>query len=515
VTGGFSALDWSIVGVYMSAMIGVGVYFARRQKTADDYLLAGHRIPVWAAAISMVATSVSAATFLGAPESAYTGNLTYLAQNLAGIIGVLIVAAVFVPAFFRAKAATVYSLIGDRLGPDSAKLTSTMFVLGRFLASGARFYMAAIPVSLIIWGDTNIEHLLIAVALMTIVSIAYTLMGGLSAVIWTEVPQALLFVGAAIVAIVVLAGKMTLPFGDLFTALQQSTAASGANKLTLIDTRWNMSTDFSLWSALFGLTLFNIAVYATDQDLAQRVLSCRSAVKGSQSAILSQVLGIGVALLFLIIGLLLYIYYQRPDLMGAAAPTAAPERSREVFLFFVLTEMSSGVRGLMLAGLFAAAMSSVASSMGAIASTVIADFYRPLRPGATDRHYVNASRISVLIAGVILGGVAAACVVWQDRAPKALLNFAIGVMLFAYTGLLGVFLTAVTTRRGSVISVAAALATGAACVALMQFGPVRFEHEVNGVVVQSRFSLGWQMLFGTAAAFLVCILGKRRSAHAP
>ncbi len=509
MTGGFSALDWSIVGIYMAAMIGIGVHFARRQKTAEDYLLAGHRIPMWAAAVSMVATSVSAATFLGAPESGYNGNLTYLAQNIAGVIGVLIVAAIFIPAFFRAKAATVYSLIGDRFGPNAARLTSGMFVLGRFLASGARFYMAAIPVSLIIWGDTSVDHLLTAVAIMTGVSIAYTLMGGLSAVIWTEVPQALLFVGAAVVAIIVLMNKMTLPVGDLVTALQHSTAPDGSNKLTLIDTRWNMSTDFSLWSAVLGLTLFNIAVYATDQDLAQRVLSCRSAVKGSQSAILSQVIGIGVALLFLVIGLLLHIYYQRSDLMQGVAIAPPPIDSRTVFLHFILTEMSSGVRGLMLAGLFAAAMSSVASSMGAIASTVINDFYRPLRPGRSDGHYVRCSRAAVLIAGLILGGVAAACVEWQDQAPRGLLNFAIGVMLFAYTGLLAVFLTAVLTRRGNLLSVAAALATGAACVALMQFGPIRVEHEINGVLVQSRLSLGWQMLFGTLAAFIVCMIGPR------
>jgi len=302
-----------------------------------------------------------------------------------------------------------------------------------------------------------------------------------------------------------------MPVAELWPALQQSAAGDGSNKLTLLDTRWTMATDFSLWSALLGLTLFNMAVYATDQDLAQRVMSCRSAIKGSWSAILSQVIGLVVALLFLVIGLLLYVFYQRPDLMGEASPAAAPDDSREVFLAFILNEMAPGLRGLMLAGLFAAAMSSVASSMGAIASTVVTDFYRPLRPNRPEAHYLRASRIAVLISGLVLGLVAAACVVIQDKQREGLISFAMGVMLYAYTGLLAVFLTAVLTRRGSPASVSAALVTGAAAVGLMQYGPLAYQSLSGGAWPLPRLSLGWRMLFGTLAALAVCLVGKRRA----
>ncbi len=509
-TGRFAAIDWAIVGLYLVAMVALGLWFARRQKNTDDFLLAGRRIPVWAAAVSMVATSVSAATFLGAPEAAYKGNLTYLAQNLAGMIGVVIVATVFVPAFFRAGVTTVYQMIGQRIGGDAARSTGAAFVAGRMLATGARFYMAAIPVSLIVWGDIAVSHLLMAVAIMTVVSVAYTLLGGLSAVIWAEVPQAVLFMGAAVAAIVVLLLKIPMSAGELWPALQQSAAGDGSSKLTLLDTRWNMGTDFSLWSALLGLTLFNMAVYATDQDLAQRIMSCRSAIKGSWSAILSQVIGLVVALLFLVIGLLLYVFYQRPDLMGDAAPMAAPDDSREVFLAFILNEMAPGLRGLMLAGLFAAAMSSVASSMGAIASTVVTDFYRPLRPGRSESHYLRASRAAVLIAGLVLGLVAAGCVLIQDQQREGLITFAMGVMLYAYSGLMAVFITAVMTRRGSPLSVSAALITGAVAVGLMQYGPLAYQSFVGEPWPLPRLSLGWRMLFGTLAALCVCLVGKRR-----
>jgi len=507
VTSRFGILDWAIVGAYLAFMVATGLYFARRQKTTEEFLLAGRRIPMWAAAISIVATSVSAATFLGAPEQAYAGNLAYLSTNIAALIAVLIVAMVFIPAFYKENVATVYQFLGKRFGPPAARSAGTAFVLGRLLASGARLYMAALPVSLILWGDLDPTHLILAVSVLTVVSIAYTLLGGLSAVIWTEVPQALLFMTAAIVAIGMLLSMIPAPLDAIVGALREATGPQGESKLTILDTRWDPTTDFSIWSSLIGLTLFNMAVYAADQDLAQRMLSCRTAVKGAWSAILSNIIGIGVAVLFLAVGLLLWVFYTRPDLMGGAAATR-PEDSRQVFLDFILGHMPPGLRGLMLAGLFAAAMSSIASSVGAIASTLITDFYRALRPNLPESRYVRTSRVFVLVSGVLLGAVACVCVVWQNTVREELLPFALGVMLFAYTGLMAVFLAAVLTRRGNSASVACALVAGAVSVALMQFGPVHLRGVAG--VEPPRFSVGWQMTIGTAVAFVVCIIPPRR-----
>lgn len=511
---GFAPIDWAIVSAYLIAMIATGMWFAHRQKTVDDYLLGGRHIPMWAAAVSIVATSVSAATFLGAPENAYTGNLTYLATNIAGMLAAVIVAVWFVPVFYRSHVTTVYELLGQRFGPEAARMAGGVFVMGRLLASGARLFMVAIPVSLIIWGDSQVNHMLIAVGIVSVVSIAYTLMGGLSAVIWTEVPQALLFVGAAVTAIVVLILKIPASSGDVWAALSTARAVDGSAKLTILDWRWDMTTDFNVWSTLFGLTLFNIAVYATDQDLAQRVLSCKSAAKGSWSAIVSQFIGFGVSLLFLCVGLLLYVFYKRPDLMGEAWPRQTPGDTRRVFLEFILNEMSPGLRGLMLAGLFAAAMSSVASSMGAVAATLINDFYRPRHAGKSDAHYVKASRWAVLVSGLLLGFVAAACVIWQSITPKGLLTLAIGIMLFAYTGLLAVFIAAVFTKRGNRFSVAAALATGFASVAIMQQGLVGVPQMIDGMQRTVPLSLGWQMLIGTTLSLIVCVMGSQRKGNA-
>lgn len=507
----FNAIDWAVLVAYMLGMLAIGLYFARRQRTLRDYFLADRGIPVWAAAISIVATSVSAVTFIGAPEDAYNGNLTYLSLNLSGFIAVVVVALFFVPAFYKHGVASIYEIVGRRFGPGAQKAASGMFLIGRVFASGARLFVAAIPFALIAFGDLEERNLFLAILIVTGVATVYTMVGGIKAVIWTETPQTLLFVGAAVVACVMLLRDIPLPVADVARTLADAKGADGASKLTLLDTRLDPALPYSLWSALFGFTLFNMAVYGADQDLAQRMLTCKNAVRGAWSAILSNFIGLGVALLFLCIGLLLYVRYQRPEIFAAAglpAP-ATPTDTRQVFLTYILERTPAGLRGLMIAGVFAAAMSSLASALSAMASAAIVDFYKPLRPGRDERHYVRASRLAVFGWGAVLAGFACVCVRWQEASGQGLLPFAIGVMIFAYTGLLAVFLTALFTRRGNARSVIAALAVGFASIALVRFGP-RFPWltDILPPLKGLKLSMGWQMLLGTALAFAVCLLGR-------
>lgn len=504
----FGLIDWAVVGAYLLGMTLIGAHFARRQKTTGDYFLAGRSIPVWAAAISIVATSVSAVTFIGAPQDAFDGNLTYLTLNLAGLVAVVIVAVFFIPRFYAANVSTVYQLVGMRLGGGARLVTSAAFMLGRLLASGARLFVAAIPFALLVFGDLERSHLLLAIAIVTVFSTLYTLIGGLKAVIWTETPQTILFVGAAAVALVLLLMRIPLGTGEIVSALSEAKAADGSPKLTVFDLRLDAGAPFGVWSALTGWVLFNMAVYGADQDLAQRMLTCRSAAKGAWSAVLSNFIGTAVALLFLVIGLLLHVYYRRPDLMGDAAPAYAIDDSRRVFLTFILRETPPGFRGLMLAGVFAAAMSSLASSLSAMASTAICDFYRPFRPDRDERHYVRVSRFAVFAWGGLLGAFACLCVWWQEQRGEGLLAFAIGVMIYAYTGLLAVFLAAIFTRRGSARSAAAAVVIGLLAVIALDVLPSHVE-------ALPRLSAGWKMLVGTALAFGVCVLGRRPPAPSP
>ena len=509
--GSFTALDWVVVGVYFAAMLAIGVVLARRQRTTEDFFLAGRSIPVWAAAISIV--GVSAATFIGAPESAYAGNLSYLSANLAQFVGVTIVALVFVPAFYRAGATTVYHLLESTLGERSRMAASAAFLVGRLFAAGARLFIAAIPVSLIVFGDLSTTHLTLAIVVVAVVALAYTVLGGLDAVIWTDVAQTFLFVGAAAAAVALLLHRIPTPLPEIIHALGEARAPDGTSKLTALDTRWDPTSDFNLWSALIGLTLFNIAVYATDQDLGQRLLTFRTARKSAWSVFLSNFVGLAIAAVFLAIGLLLYVMYRMPELMAGATPTP-PDDSRRLFLHFIFEEAPAGVRGLLIAGLFAGAMGALASSVSAMSSAVVNDFYKPLKPGRTERHYMRVSRISVVGWGALLTVFAIGCVAWQERSGKGLIPFAMGVMLYAYTGLLAVFLTAILTRRGSTASVIAALFTGALIVAVLEFGPALTSIAGQDTGLPT-LSLGWRMFVGTLGAFAVCVVGRRRVGATP
>lgn len=512
---GFTAIDWLIVLAYLAGVLTIGFWFARRQKTMSDYFHGARSIPVWAAAVSIVATSVSAVTFLGAPEDAYNGDLTYLSMNLAAFFAVIVVAVFFVPAFYRENVSSIYELLGRRFGTGAQRAASASFLIGRVLASGARLYVAAIPFSLIVFGDIDPAHLLLAIGAVSILATAYTMAGGIRAVIWTEAPQTLLFLIAASVAIGLLLHRIPVPMADLLGALGDAKSPSGASKLTVLDTRLDLNAPFSLWSALTGLLLFNLAVYGADHDLTQRMLTCRNAIRGGASAILSNLIGIVVAFAFLSIGLLLYIFYTRPDLMGAAAPGAIPQDSRQVFLHFILHEVPPGLRGLMLSGLFATAMSSHASALSAMAAASIADFHKPRleRLGRADeRTLLRASRAAVALWGVVLGVFAGACVFWQRASGEGLLQFAIGVMVFAYAGLLALFLAAIFTKRGNGRTAVAALVTGFVVIAVLRFGAPGGALARLGVDLGlPRLALGWQMLAGVGLSFLVCVLGVRRA----
>ncbi|MFO0983694.1 MAG: sodium:solute symporter, partial [Planctomycetota bacterium] len=422
------------------------------------------------------------------------------------VLAALFVASVFVPVFYANRVATVYQLLEQRIGTGAKQAASAAFMLGRVLASGARLYIAAIAAALVMFGDLEPLHLCLGVALLTLISIAYSLAGGLTSIIWTDVVQTVVFVGAAVAALVVLWHRIPLPWHDLVAVLEHPSPGA-PSKLGLFQFGLDPSAAYTLPTAVFGFALLNAAAYATDQDLAQRMLTCRSAIKGSWSMIGAIAITIPVTLLFLFIGLLLFVIYQRADVMGAAAPTHAADDGREVFLTFIMREMPGGLAGIMLAGLFAVGFTSLLSALNAMASAFVNDFYRRLRPAADDAHYLKVGRLAVVGWGVVLGGFAIACVFWQRAQGQALIDFALGVMTFAYSGLLAVFCTAVFTRRGTSASAVAALVAGAVAVTLLQNAvwPVWAPDAWCAV----HLAFPWHMLIASLVAFGVCCLGRR------
>ncbi len=496
--GRFDALDWIVMAGYFALLAVVGVVSARRMVGRDEFFLAGRRIPTWAAAVSTFATVVSAATFIGVPQQSYDGNLTYFSASLGLFAAVLIVAGVFLPAFYRHDVTTVYQLLGDVYGQGTRRAASAAYMLGRVLAGGARLYIVGLPTSLIVFGNVEPGPMAASIALITAVTAVYTAAGGIRAVIWTDVLQAVVLVGAVAAALALLLADPAHPPNEAWELLHRD----APEKLTVLDWRIDLTTQFTVWTAISGWMLLNLAAFGTDQDLVQRALTCRSSRAAGWSMINSALIGLPVTAAFLAIGLLLYARDQLPDSPGYGA-----DDSRKVILAFVLAEVPAGLRGLIVAGLFAAAMSTLASGINSMASTAFTDFYLPWRQArgrppdeAVER---RVSRAVVVGWAVVLGGFAVLCVFWQQASGLTLIEFALGVMIYAYSGMLAVFLTALLTRRGNARSALAALLIGPAAVVGLQ--QVRVHEEP--------LAMPWVMLGATAVALLVCVAGKRGAAR--
>ncbi len=517
------AIDWLAIAGYFALVLTIGALAARRSgRGGDEFLLAGRSMPVWAVAISVLATSQSAATFVGGPQQSFDGNLTYLAANIAVLLASIIVAFVFLPAFYRRRVTSIYELLGQQYGTGPQRMASAMFMIGRVFAGGARLFILAVPFSLVAFGETTHAQMVQSILIIVVVAAAYTMLGGIRAVIWTDVLQAGVYIGAIALALLILWQKIPLSLDQAVDVLRSDPAG---DKLRVFQWSADSPGDFftqpySMPAIICGLTLLMLAAYGTDQDLAQRMLTCKSPARGGWSMILATIIGWPVVVMFLLMGLLMFVFYNRPDIMGDAAPLYTIDRSHEVFIEFIRHEMPMGVRGLMLAGLFAAAMSSLDSELNAMASTIIADFYRPWRL-KRDREYARGNRAEVIVSrwaivfwAANLGGFACLCVWWYDHSEQRIIDFALNVMVFAYSGLLAVFLTALLTRRGNAQSVIAALVTGFIAVLAMRpalWGPVVAKLTGSEVDVTIPLAFPWQMLIATTLSFVVCCTGKRKA----
>lgn len=514
LAAGFAALDWAVLGVYFALLVGVGAACSlRKPASTSDYFLGGRAMPVWAVAVSVLATTQSAATFLGVPEQAYRGNLTYVSSNIGNMIAAVIIATVFIPAYYRLGVSTPYQLLETRFGPGAKLAASWAYMIGRVFASGARVFVGAIPVSFAIFGNADPANVALAIAAFIAFGILYTLAGGIASVIWTDVLQVAVYLGAAVVAIAVLWSRIPADAGQVWDALSTG-GPDGASKLTVLSLSLDPSLPFTLATACTGFVLLILASHGTDQDLVQRMLTCKDARRGARSVVWGLFIVIPAVLLFAAVGLLLWIHLNRPDLTGRPAPDWASGDAAEVFLKFILNEMPAGAAGLMIAGVMAAGPAGINAGLNSMAGTFISDVYRPARPGRDDRHYLRVGRWCVAAWGVVLGVFALVCIPWKEAAGQTIIDFVLQLMTFAYAGLLGVFFTALFTRRGTTRSAVAALLVGFLATAAMQFwGAVRWTWDGREWGL-TPLAWPWRFVIATGLATLVAALprGKGRSA---
>jgi len=484
----FSTLDWTIFASYFLILILTSVLFSQvKVTTSREYFTGGNGMPMFAVAISVLATSQSAATFLGGPEYAFVKDLTFLGFYGSAFLAVFFVAKVLVPRFYAINAITVYEYLDHRYGERAKRYAGVMFLIGRLFASGARLYIGALAISMILFSDIAAWHVAISIGILMLGALGYTYFGGVKSVILSDIIQAFTYIGAGVAVLVYLYYSLDTDISTMVATLWAE------DKLKVID--FSLQGGFTIWTLLSGWLLLNIAAYGLDQDMTQRVLTCRDQKEGAKSLIFSILLTLPVALLFLIIGLLLYLFYQHPELSGVSTVCVDQEFAGEkitIFMTYILHEMPEGLRGLVTVGAIAAALSSTNSVLSAMASVAVEDIYRPwlASKNRDERHFLWVSRLMVVVFAVLLSIMAMISFYWQRYTALPLLNFALGVMAFAYASLLGVYGAAIFTSRGSERTVLRALVGGFVTVLLLQ--PYIFPIKVD-------FAL--MMVAGTVVSF--------------
>ena len=515
MAGSFAGLDWLVIAGYVGLLALLGWVFSRhKSENAGDYFKADNSMSFWVVAVSVLATAQSAATFLGGPDQGFRGNFTYLSTNIGTIIAAVFVAKILLPKFYRLNVMTVYELLGARYDSRAMRAAGGMYLVGRIFASGSRLFMAAIAVAMILFGNIEAGSIIISAFLMILLGYSITFLGGIKSVIWTDLVQFLIYVGSALAVLYVLWQTIPASPHEIINGLKH--APDGQNKLELFDFSFDFKKPFSLISILTGMTLLSIASFGMDQDMTQRVLTCKNAKDGGRALLLSAVVAIPVVWIFISIGELLHVFYERPELMGASVGGTLGQTFHgekiTVFMSYILNELPAGMRGLVTVGVVAAAVSTINSGLNSMSSVMVEDFYRPWKEKQAGRggqkvppkHYVRAGQVSMGVVGLALFLMAILCFFWQQYSDMPLLNFALSVMVFAYSGLLGVYFTVLFTTRGSSLSVMLALAAGFLVTLLLQDYIVDSLHLPAGL---KGMAFSWKLCIGTVIAFLVCVAG--------
>ncbi len=490
----FGILDWSIFGIYFAILIISSWILSRVEvKSSRDYFLGGNSMPSIAVAISVLATSQSAATFLGAPEYSYAKDLTFIGFYISAFLAILFVSKVLIPRYYAINAVTVYQLLEERYGNRAKQQAGVMFLIGRLFASGARLYIGALAISMILFLDISPPHVAISISILMLGALAYTYFGGVKSIIYSDIIQAFTYIGAGIAVLVYLYISLNTDFSTIINTLQAD------DKLKMFD--FSMSGGFSVWALMGGWLLLNIGAYGLDQDMTQRALSCKNASQAQRSLMMSIYMTIPVAILFLAIGLLLYLFYQHPELshFDSTVVQSFDGEKITIFMYYILHQMPDGMRGLVTIGAVSAALSSSNSVLGAMSSVAIQDLYRPWRlkrSEVDESHFIDAGRNAVIIFAISLSLMAMLSYYWQRYTDLPLLSFALGVMAFAYTGLIGVFGAVIFTNRGNATTVPIALISGFLTVLILQ--PYTF-----GIGI----GFAWQILLGSGIAFGVMMFG--------
>lgn len=489
-----AGIDLAVVGIYFVVIMGIGLWFGRGERNTHDFFLGARRQHWLVVGLSIVATEVSALTFISVPGVAFEGDWNYLQLYAGSFIGRVLIVLLLLPAFYGSNVTTVYEYLGRRFGPKTRTTASLMFFASRIVGSGIRLLVASLAMSIVF--DWSLTWVILGAAAAAVV---YATFGGIKAIIWTDAAQALVFLGGGIAALVFL--FWAIP-GSASSNLE---AALDAGKLHTFTWDWDPNNERSFWVLLISMTLMNMAALGTDQDLTQRMLTCPDLRRGQRSLMFNAVVGLPVVCLFLLIGSMMFVHHNGAP--GGVFPAGVVGEKDRVFPYFIATVLPGGwgLRGFLVAGIFAAAMSSLDSALGALSSTAVTDFYRPFIASRGNRAPEEIERRCLVVArwcSVAFGAVIV-MVALAFAGQTGLLWEAFKWVGLISGGMLGVFLLGVLTKTkgNDTVNVIAMLSSVALLAAL------KYVQDSRGVIY---VAWPWWIVFGTAWTFGVSACFKVR-----
>lgn len=494
------SLDLAILAAYLAGIVLVGTAVSRRQRHLQDYFVGGRRLPWWAIMGSIVATETSTVTFISVPGYAYSTDFTFLQLVLGYLLGRLVVAWWLIPAYFRGELLTAYQLLGERLGSKVRRFASGLFLVTRSLADGFRLFATGLVLAAVLTSsdrahadgwlgavDASTAALMISILAIGVATIIYTYLGGMTAVIWTDVTQLVVYLAGAGLA----AGVLVHQTPGGLPAIWQT--ASAAGRFRVFDFTWDLTRSYTFWSGVIGGAFLTTATHGTDQMMVQRYLCARRVSDARVALIWSGVVVFAQFVLFLFIGAMLSVYYETAAPAEAAAFVQNGRvLSDRVFPQFIVTHLPTGALGLVLAAIFAAAMSTLSSSLNSSAAAAVGDFYVPLTgERRTPAHYLRVSRIATAVCGAVQIGVALLAI----RLSTRVVDEVLGIASFTNGVILGLFLYATSARRPQPGPAFAGAVAGTAVLTALRVG--------------TSVSWQWYVLTGSFSTWTVAALAAR------
>src|SRR5213082_588945 len=526
------AIDGAVLLLYFFVIIFIGLRMGRKEDNLEDFALGGRRIPWWAVLASLIAAETSAGTFFGTPGEGFSHrDYTYLQLAFGTIIGRILVSYIFIKPYYDYKVFSIYEYLTDRFGVASKNAASAVFMITRLLASGARLYVAAIALALayeMISGtrpnqtQTLWIYLGATIAIVILTAI-YTTFGGIKAVIWTDLIQATIMIGSALIALGLL--YFAIP-GGWHEIVQRHGAFQVSDLITTgLDPAkhgWDkvksmFETEYTIFAGLIGAAFITMGTHGTDQDMVQRLLTAPDIRRSRRSLISSALADIPLAFTFLSIGLLLWVYYQaHPD------PTLS-KTPNETFCHFILYQMPVGLRGLLLAGIFATAMGSLSTALNALATSFTRDWYEPyINPASTSEQSLRAVRWATVWFSVLMIVVASTTSYLVIVYPNVrIIPIVLGIYGYTYGSVLGIFLAGMLTKtRGNDRGNFIAMIAGFIVVTILSGLPNNLA-KIFGSQLYSQpewlpvMEFPCWICFGTIVTFFVAILFRTTREHHP